>query len=131
MVQEREGALTVLRSEIMNANQASNGFVSATRIMVRPEKRKELFLTISSLLDQIRSEDGCRNYRFYGEAGDEDSFILIGEWETRSAWNRHLSSDHFAVLLGSLILLSNRANFEFKLLSQVADIEELESEMEH
>lgn len=94
--------------------------VSAIRTTVRPEHRKELCLTIGSLLGLIRSEDGCRTYRFYGEDGDQNSFILIGEWETRKAWEGHLNSDNFAVLVGSLRLLGNQPEFEFKLLSQVS-----------
>jgi len=97
--------------------------VSAIRATVRPEKRTELCLTISSLLDRIRQEKGCRAYRFYREDGDQYSFILIGEWETRDAWDRHLNSDNFSVLLGSLRLLSNRSDVDFKLLSHVTAIE--------
>ena len=86
----------------------SDGIVSATRTTVRPEHRQELCLTISALLDLIRREEGCLNYRFYGEVGDQNTFILIGEWETRDAWDQHLKSDNFGVLLGSLRLLSNQ-----------------------
>src|SRR5688572_27161286 len=85
--------------------QLPGGVISAARITARPEKRKELFMTITSLLEQIRHHDGCRAYRFYGEATTEDSFILVGEWETRNDWERHRHSEHFAVLLGSLELL--------------------------
>jgi len=99
--------------------------VSTTQVTVRPEHRTELCLTISSLLDLIRCEEGCRAYKFYMEDGDQDSFLLFSEWETRDAWVNHLNSDHFAVLHGSLDLLSSRSNVDFKLLSPVAGIEGL------
>lgn len=76
-------------------------------------------MTITSLLDPIRNQDGCRAYRFYGEATTEDSFMLIGEWETRNDWERHLHSEHFAVLLGSLELLSAEKRPNFRLLSNM------------
>lgn len=76
-------------------------------------------MTITSLLERIRSQDGCRAYRFYGENSEQDSFMLIGEWETRIHWERHMRSEPFAVLLGSLELLSAEKRFDFKLLSQV------------
>jgi quinol monooxygenase YgiN len=101
----------------------SSEIVSTARVTVPPENRKELCLTISSLLGRIRDEVGCRSYRFYNEAGDQNSFLLIGEWETRDAWDHHLSSDNFAVLLGSLRLLSSRSEISFKLLSHLAGIE--------
>jgi quinol monooxygenase YgiN len=109
--------------EFMKTVGSSAEIVSAIRATVHPENRKELSLTISSLLGLIRSEEGCRAYRFYGEAGDQNSFILIGEWETRDAWDHHLNSDNFAVLVGSLRLLSNLSDVDIKLLSHVAAIE--------
>jgi quinol monooxygenase YgiN len=107
----------------MKTIEGREGIVSAARTTVRPEHRKELCLTISALLDLIRSEEGCRDYRFYGEVGDQNTFILIGEWETRDAWDHHLRSDNFGVLLGSLKLLGNQSDFHFKLLSHATGIE--------
>jgi quinol monooxygenase YgiN len=109
----------------MKTSEPSGELISTTRITVSPENRKELCLTINTLLDLIRHEEGCRACRFYGEADDQNSFVLIGEWETRAAWNKHLNSEHFAVLLGSLRLLSNRTQIDFKLLSHVAGTEAL------
>jgi len=109
----------------MSEKEGTGPVVSATRIVVRPEKRKELFLTISSLLHSIRRQEGCRAYRFYGEAGEEDSFMLIGEWESRTDWDRHLNSEHFTILLGSFGILSQGEDIDFKLLSPVAGIEAL------
>ena len=99
--------------------ETSNPIVSTARFTVRPENRKELWLTISSLLGLIKGEEGCCGYRFYGEAGDQNSFLLIGEWETIEAWDHHLKSDNFAVLAGSLRLLDDRADVDFKLLSHI------------
>lgn len=109
----------------MSTVERSSEIISTARVTVSPAHRRELCLTISSLLDLIRHEDGCRTYRFYGEDGDQNSFFLIGEWNTRDAWDRHLSSDNFAVLVGSLKLLSSQASVDFKLLSHVKDIEAL------
>jgi quinol monooxygenase YgiN len=93
--------------------------VNTTRITVRPENRNELFQTIRPLLEPIRSEKGCLAYRFYVEAADENSSVLIGEWETREDWSEHLRSDDFAVLLGAITVLSSPSSIDFKLLSAV------------
>ena len=107
----------------MDKIKRGDAIVNLTRITVCPEKRKELYQTISYLIDSVKSEKGCLSYRFYEEAGDENAFVLIGEWETPDAWNGHLSSDNFAVLLGSISLLCNRSHVDFKLLSQASGIE--------
>ena len=98
-------------------------FVNTTRVTVYPENRREFCQTIQSLLAPIRKEKGCLMYRFYQEAGDENSFVLIGEWESRADWDKHLQSDDFAVLLASVMLHSRRPNLDFKLLSHLAGIE--------
>jgi quinol monooxygenase YgiN len=103
----------------MKTIETSRGIISAARITVRPEHRRELCLTISALLDRIRHEKGCRTYSFYGEVEDQNSLILIGEWDTLSAWENHIKSDDFAVLIGSVKLLGTRSNLDFSVLSPV------------
>ena len=94
--------------------------VNTTRITVRPENRTELLQTIWPLLAPIRREKGCRAYRFYVDAVDENSSVLIGEWETKEDWSNHLRSHDFAVLLGAITVLSSPASLDFKLLSSIA-----------
>jgi quinol monooxygenase YgiN len=99
--------------------------ISAARITVRPEHRRELCLTISALIDRIRHKKGCRTYNFYGEVEDQNSLILIGEWDTLSAWENHIKSDDFAVLIGSVKLLGTRSNLDFSVLSPLPRNESL------
>jgi len=103
----------------MKTIETSRGIISAARITVRPEHRRELCLTISGLLERIRHEKGCRTYNFYGEVEDQNSLILIGEWDSLTAWENHLKSDAFAVLIGSVKLLGTRSNLDFSVLSPV------------
>lgn len=102
----------------MSASKASDVVVSTASISVRPENKKELCLTLASLLNPIRREPGCLGYRFYTEAGDENSFLLMGEWESREALNQHLESKNFAILMGSITLLAKVSTVDFKLLSE-------------
>ena len=99
--------------------------ITATTIGVLPAKRKELVLTVSSLMNLIRGEPGCAMVKFYGDTEDHNAFILIVEWKDRNALDRHLESETFKILLGSLRLLSNQAEVDFNLLSSVGGIERL------
>ena len=71
----------------------------------------------------MKRERGCLTYHFYEEEGDENTFVLIGEWETTRAWSAHLNSDNFAILLGSINLLCKHANTDFNLLSHSPFVE--------
>ena len=96
--------------------------VNATRITVRSENRGELYQTICPLLEPIRRETGCRTYQFYVDAVDENSSMLIGEWNTREDWLNHLQSRDFAVLLGAITILASPYNVHFQLLSSIDEI---------
>ena len=83
--------------------------VTTTIISVEPEKRTELFHTISVLIDQINRAQGCVMFRHYIDALDENSSLLMAEWETDSDLNDYLRSNNFAILRGAITLFSTRS----------------------
>ena len=93
--------------------------VNTTRISVRPENRHEFLQTVRPLLEPIRHEKGCVAYRVFVDATDENSSLLVGEWQTHEDWNNHLQSYDFAVLLGAITVLGSPDCIEFRLLSSV------------
>jgi quinol monooxygenase YgiN len=89
--------------------------VTTTTISVKPEKRTELFQTIGVLTNQINRAKGCVMFRHYVDALDENSSLLMAEWETDSDLNDYLRSNDFAILRGAITLLSFRCT-EFRAL---------------
>lgn len=85
-----------------------NVIVTTTTISVPPEKRTELFQTISVLINQINRTQGCVMFHHYIDASDENSSLLIAEWETDSDLNNYLRSNDFAILRGAITMLSTR-----------------------
>jgi len=83
--------------------------VNTTRITVQPEKRREFLQTIGPLLDPIKTARGCRTFDFYLDAADENSTLLVSEWETEKDLNNYLRSDDFAVLRGAITVLGVRS----------------------
>jgi len=82
--------------------------VNTTRIMVQPEKRTEFFQTVGRLLTPIKSAKGCRTFDFYLDASDENSTLLVSEWETETDLTNYLHSNDFAVLRGAITVLGVR-----------------------
>jgi quinol monooxygenase YgiN len=80
--------------------------LKTTRIVVKPEKRYELAQTIDRLLGPIKNVKGCRTIRFYQDAADQNSSLLLSEWETESDLDRYLRSKDFAILRGAIMVLS-------------------------
>ena len=83
--------------------------VNTTRITVQPEKRTEFFQTIRRLLDPLKKARGCRTLDFYLDAADENSTLLVSEWDTEKDLNHFLQSHDFAVLRGAITVLSIRS----------------------
>jgi quinol monooxygenase YgiN len=83
--------------------------VNSTRITVPPEKRTEFIQTIHRLLEPSKRAKGCRTFDFYFDAADENSTLLVSEWETETDLNHYLESDDFAVLRGAITVLSARS----------------------
>ena len=92
-----------------------NVIVTTTTISIQPEKRTELFQTISVLIDQTNRARGCLMFRYYIDAADENSLLLLAEWETDSDLNNYLRSEAFAILRGAITLFSTRCT-DFKAL---------------
>lgn len=97
--------------------------VTTTRITVSSGNRRELFLTILTLLTPVKSEKGCLSSHFYLDSADSNSAMLVEEWEAEEDWENHLQSKDCAVLLGAVRVLCGPASVDFKLLSYVAGIE--------
>ena len=83
-----------------------------TKMTVRPEKHREFLQTILALVDPSRRQSGCLSRDFYQDTCQEDSFVLLEEWESGKDLNRHLRSDWFHILLGTRNLLQDEAQMK-------------------
>ncbi len=101
----------------------ANMIMTTTRITVSSANRCELFQTIQTLLVLVMNEKGCRSSRFYLDSADNNTAMLVEEWDTQEDWDNHLQSRDCAVLLGAVSVLCRPTSVEFKLLSYVAGIE--------
>ena len=89
-----------------NVSRVITVILKTTRIVVKPEKRVELAQTIGRLLGPIKDVKGCRTIRFYFDAADQNSSLLLSEWESESDLERYLRSQDFAILRGAITVLS-------------------------
>jgi quinol monooxygenase YgiN len=95
-----------LNRKVMRALNNGAAIINTTKITVHPEKRTELFQTIGRLLKPIQGATGCRTIRFYLDSTDENSLLLMSEWQSESDLNNYLHSNDFAILRGAIRVLS-------------------------
>ncbi len=83
----------------------------------RPEKRREFLQTILAMTEPAMKQTGCLRRHLYQDTRDEDSFVMLEEWETRADLDRHVRSDWFHILLGTRNLLQEEPQIQFSLFS--------------
>ena len=104
--------------------------VNTTRITLNPEKRSEFFQTVSHLLGKVKRPKGCRQFHLYVDTRDENSSLLMSEWDSESDLNRYLTSHDFAILRGVITVLS-RGSVDSKALVMSAHSKDLLAEHYH
>ncbi len=82
-----------------------------------PEKQKEVFQTLLSMIESTAKEKGCLSHRVFRDIEDENGFSLIDEWETREDLDQHIMSAKFGVLLGTKSLLCEPPNIQIHTVS--------------
>lgn len=98
-----------------------------TVINALPEKQKEVFQTLLSLISPPGKEKGCLSYDIFYDIEDKNVFNLISEWETRQQLDRHMRSDRFSVLLGTKSLLCEPMKIQIFTISDAEGIEVVDS----
>jgi len=73
---------------------------------VRPEKARELYLTLQALLPSVRNEKGCRGCRVCRDLEDGEIFLLEVDWDARASLEQFMNSFRGGALLGAIDLLS-------------------------
>ena len=63
--------------------------------------RRDAFLQMmreSGILDQIRREEGCLDYRYYLPEEEDGTLLLVERWTGTEAQKAHMATSHMARL---------------------------------
>jgi len=78
-----------------------------------PEAAKKLLEEVEKrgIADAVRAEEGCLCYRFFLDAKDPCTILLLEEWETQAHQKVHVTQPHMDLLraLKSEYVLSTKA----------------------
>ena len=96
-------------------------FCYQAKIVLKQYKTEEFFESMRLLSPKIRKQKNCMGYTVCRDLEAEDTFIVIGEWKTRQAMEKHFQTQNFEVLLGAARVLGEK--FEIN----IAEIVETES----
>ena len=75
------------------------------KVEIKPYKPDEFVNSIRSLFSKIRKEKGCIGFNMYRDSDRDNSYIVVGEWKTRQAMEKHFKTHDFEVLIGAARVL--------------------------
>jgi len=75
------------------------------KIEIKPYKPDEFVNSMRSYLHRIRKAKGCVDFSVYQDSDKENTYIVVGEWQTRQAMEKHFQTKEFELLIGAARVL--------------------------
>ena len=87
--------------------------VATLRMVVPPGRRDEILHALRWLAGPVRAHRGCAGCRILRDLDDDNALVLVEEWTSRQALERHLRSDDYRRLLALAELAVERPEIHF------------------
>lgn len=93
------------------------------KIEVKPYKPDEFVNSMHSYLSNIRKEKGCLDFSVYRDSDKENTYIVVGEWKTRQAMEKHFQTREFELLIGAAKVLGESFSMNIAEVSKTGSFE--------
>ena len=93
------------------------------KIEIKPYKTDEFVKSMCSLSSKIRKEKGCIGFNLYRDSERDNTYIVVGEWNTRQAMEKHFKTHDFEVLIGAARVLGETFSMNIAEVSRTGGIE--------
>ena len=92
-------------------------------MVVCPESRYVFLEAVRGMLEPTRVEPGCMSFSLYQDVENENTFVLMEEWETKADLDNHIRGNSYRNLLVVMDLLREPPGIEFNTVSHRAGME--------
>jgi quinol monooxygenase YgiN len=93
------------------------------KIGIKPYKPDEFVSSMRSYLRCIRKEKGCLDFRVYKDSETKNTYIVVGEWETRQDMEKHFVTQEFGLLIGAARVLGETFSMNIAEVSKTGGFE--------
>jgi quinol monooxygenase YgiN len=93
------------------------------KIEVKPYKPDEFINSMRSLSRSIRRQKGCLDFRVYQDSDKENTYLVVGEWKTRQAMEKHFQTREFELLIGAAKVLGESFSMNIAEVSKTGGFE--------
>ena len=80
-------------------------FIYQLKIEINHYKAEEFVSSMRSFLPKICKQKGCLDFNVYQDSDKENAHIVVGEWKTRQAMEKHFQTHEFELLIGAAKVL--------------------------
>jgi quinol monooxygenase YgiN len=100
--------------------------IMTTKMSVGPRRKKEFAKALRGMLEPVRHGSGCLGFDLYVDTEDDNTYIIVEEWETKEDFDRHLRSGDYRRLLVLMDLLNEPPEISISVISRRSGMEYLE-----
>jgi len=93
------------------------------KIQIKPYKPDEFVSSMRSYLRSIRKEQGCLDFSMYRDSEKKNTYIVVGEWKTRQAMEKHFKTREFELMIGAAKVLGEAFEMNIAEVSKSGGIE--------
>lgn len=99
---------------------------STIRILISPQKQKEVLEILGSMTEQIQFEPGCISCRLYRSVEDRPAILLEEVWTSDENMQRHLRSDIYHRILLVVEMAAEPPEIRFDTIAHSSGVETIE-----
>ncbi len=93
------------------------------KIEIKPYKPDEFINSMRSFSRRICKQKGCLDFNVYQDSDKENTYILVGEWKTRQAMEKHFQTHEFELLIGAAKVLGETFKMNISEVSKTGGFE--------
>ncbi len=93
------------------------------RLVIPPKKREEIIKTLRLLMGPTQVQSDCLKFQCYQDIEDENVLLLLEEWKTQSALERHIRSKDYRMLLAIMDMANEPPGIEFNEVAHTSGME--------
>ena len=93
------------------------------RLTFPPDQTPESIALINSMLGHVSVEPGCIHCGLYSSINDDDSLLLVEEWQSHELFQQHVKSNDFRKILEFMELAAEPPEIKVFNVSNTAGIE--------
>ena len=87
------------------------------KIEVKRYKLDEFVNSMHLFSRRISKQKGCLDFSVYQDSDKENTYLVVGDWETRQAMEKHFKTKDFELLIGAARVLGEK--FEMNIVEMV------------